>query len=1127
LDISVVELASTTASLVLKGSLSADQTLDVTATARALPTDGSTTRAGGVEIGTLVFDASARGPLRSPNIAGQFRAADIVSSQARIGQAQATLSVDPLPASGDPNAPTRFAVSAQAHAEGIVSTGSALARAVGSRADLALKGEWGSNGEGTAETLRLTSPTLDLGYQGGLGTRTIDGTLQAKAPDLSVFSDLAGRMLRGNLDLSARLSGRLDRTIGADIDANAGNLAVGQAIADGLLGGRLTLKGHVERPQDGWSFSDFRAEGSSVSLVLNGSATERSADLFADLSLADLSKLDPRLAGRAGAKAHLTGSLAHPDLDATVTSGEGMRLLERPVRDLTLNVKGSDLLDRLDAAFDLRGTIGRNALTGQGRLRRPADDWILDGLQLRVGSAEIAGSAAIAPGGLAEGSLTIRAPDLDDLSPLVLTKLSGDLSAHLDLSRENGRQNVHLEARGRSLRAADIALSDLDANVDIRDLYARIVVDGRINADRLTAFGQTFDRIRASATGTPSASDVTLSAQAKGFDLSAAARILPQDQGIRIDLNTLRADRGGRTLSLPQPASVTIMDGAATIRDLSIAAEGGRITLSGRAGDTLDLSVGISRLPLSVAEIVQPGLGLSGTADGEATITGSSAAPQGRYRLRLDRVVLPATRSAGLPPVGLQASGTLVGDALTIDADLRAGPGIQLRAYGRVPFRAGASLDLRVTGTVDAGLANSFLGATGQRVGGQVRVDAKLGGTLADPRVEGSATLANGSFTDALRGIRLTNIRGRISGRGDRINIETLTAVTRNGGPITVSGSVETAPERGWPGQLRVVANRAELVSNDLATAVADLDLVVSGPLIEKPSIAGQVRIVSLDVSIPDQLPANVKPLPGIRHVDPPPAVRARRAARAKAERQAARAGPAFDATLDVAISAPRRIFVRGRGVDAELGGDLRLTGSMGLPDAVGAFDLRRGRLTLVGQRIDLTRGRLTFAGDLTPTIDLVAETSAGDVTARIVVTGPANQPSFDITSEPALPQDEVLSRLLFQKASGSLSAFQALQLAQAVSQLSGGAAGLDVFEGARRSLGLDSLDVTTGSKGGVAIGASRYISDRISVGVRAGAREEDTAATINIDVTRRLRVQGEVGADGRSSLGIGTEWEY
>ena len=34
-------------------------------------------------------------------------------------------------------------------------------------------------------------------------------------------------------------------------------------------------------------------------------------------------------------------------------------------------------------------------------------------------------------------------------------------------------------------------------------------------------------------------------------------------------------------------------------------------------------------------------------------------------------------------------------------------------------------------------------------------------------------------------------------------------------------------------------------------------------------------------------------------------------------------------------------------------------------------------------------------------------------------------------------------------------------------------------------------------------------------------------AATATIDVTRRLKVQGEVGADGRSSVGVGAEWEY
>jgi translocation and assembly module TamB len=44
---------------------------------------------------------------------------------------------------------------------------------------------------------------------------------------------------------------------------------------------------------------------------------------------------------------------------------------------------------------------------------------------------------------------------------------------------------------------------------------------------------------------------------------------------------------------------------------------------------------------------------------------------------------------------------------------------------------------------------------------------------------------------------------------------------------------------------------------------------------------------------------------------------------------------------------------------------------------------------------------------------------------------------------------------------------------------------------------------------------------------VRAGAKPEDSAATATIDITRRLKVQGEVGADGRSSVGVGAEWEY
>jgi translocation and assembly module TamB len=44
---------------------------------------------------------------------------------------------------------------------------------------------------------------------------------------------------------------------------------------------------------------------------------------------------------------------------------------------------------------------------------------------------------------------------------------------------------------------------------------------------------------------------------------------------------------------------------------------------------------------------------------------------------------------------------------------------------------------------------------------------------------------------------------------------------------------------------------------------------------------------------------------------------------------------------------------------------------------------------------------------------------------------------------------------------------------------------------------------------------------------VKAGASTEQSGVSVDIDVTRRIRVQGEVGASGNTSVGVGAEWEY
>lgn len=403
-------------------------------------------------------------------------------------------------------------------------------------------------------------------------------------------------------------------------------------------------------------------------------------------------------------------------------------------------------------------------------------------------------------------------------------------------------------------------------------------------------------------------------------------------------------------------------------------------------------------------------------------------------------------------------------------------------------------------------------------------LDLCIAGTAPGPRVEDSATLAGGSFSDPVRGVAITALEGYFTGRGETVTIERLTG-RAGAGSLTASGSVKVDPARGFPADLRVRGARATLVDGPLARLVANLDLGVSGPLAAAPRLSGRLGVLDLELRVPDRLGGASAPLRDARHVTPPPQTRVRLAQAARLRQGARRAGPPYRAALDLVIDAPGRIFVRGRGIDAELGGSLRLTGTTLDPMVIGAFELRRGRFTILTQRLDFTRGRLSFGGGLVPELDFVAETRAGEVTAHIAVTGPANVPSFVFSSTPALPEDEVLSRLLFARAAGGLSPFQALQLAQAVGQLSGNGGG-DLFESTRRALGVDDLDIGLGA-GGPTVGLSRAISDRIRLGVRAGARPESTGVGVDIDLTQRLRIQSEIGADGRASVGVGIEQEY
>ena len=1109
-----LHLVSANARLDIEGGRAADNTIGLKVHAGALP--------GATAIGKLDLNASLVGPILSPTVEGAFDAGQIHVAEGSVDRVVASFHAAPSGALTDKA--TRIPFEGQAKVSGLALTDPALRQAVGSDIALTLDGSASPEGDVSFDTLELAASDLDAHYSGLLAPRKVQGRLEMTARDLSRFAKLAGIALKGEARIAADLDGtpRYGR-LTAKVDGHATKLATPYPSLDKVIGGKLDLTGAARMlPGGGFALSDLLASGQHGSARLDGEYGPEKVDLDARIDLPQAQVLDPRVSGKAQIAAQLTGK--PDDLNAALKAslGEG-RLLDKKTSGLALEAQASHITGLIDAAASLSGDIDGHPVQGSAHVAKTdKGGWNADRLHFALASARLDGNLSVDADTIANGELAFSAGNLDDLSPLVLMKLGGAVQAKLSAAGANGRQSLQVVANSDRMAIGANRLEGLKVDLTVGDLWAARDISGVAQVARADIGGQAFSNLRLNATASGDASDIDLSGTVRGLGVRARGRITGGPP-IRLDLSSFAAQGGARTIALAGPATLTYGDDGVDIRNFTLRVDSGRLSLSGHAGSRLDIKANATALPLAASDLFVPGLGLAGVADGEAAIGGTPSDPSGDWRLRLTNVSAPPTRSAAMPALNVSGSGKLSGGRTSLDITAKIGEANVVRVTGSAPLSAEGALDVRIDGKLDAGLANNMLSVAGRRASGSLAISLQVRGTITKPQAQGSVRLTGGEFRDDETGFKLSSISAVLVANGDTIRIDRFAGATPNNGSITATGEVKIDPAAGFPGSVRLVGKHAQLFSNDIVVATANMALNVTGRLGQKPNVEGRITILSMDITVPSSFASVAAPIPGTKHLNPTPTAQARLAqlARAKA---AATAGPPFDATLALTVSAANRIFIHGRGIDAEMQGELRLSGSARDPQVTGGFNLLRGSLSIIGKRLVFTRGRVRFSGSTMPDLDLVAETSAADITARISVTGPAVQPTFAITSSPSLPQDEILSRILFEKPSGSLSAFQALQLANAVASFAGSG---DAFERLRKSLGVDSLNIGTSSTGSPLVGVSRAINDRISVGVTTGARPQDNGVNVDLDVTRHIRLQAGVDASGGSSVGVGAEWEY
>ncbi|MCA0207478.1 MAG: translocation/assembly module TamB domain-containing protein [Proteobacteria bacterium] len=679
-------------------------------------------------------------------------------------------------------------------------------------------------------------------------------------------------------------------------------------------------------------------------------------------------------------------------------------------------------------------------------------------------------------------------------------------------------------AVGSAIVDADVTLYDRPhivadiqvAETQIREYdiaVARVKIDYRDGSGKAQALvegtsGVPF-RIAANADLKPDLWRASVQGRATGinFRTTSPARIIPGADGYELLPTTVSLGRGSSA------------------------------RIAGRFGDGIMLQSRLDRVNMAILNAVYPDMGLGGRASGSLDFeqANSDSFPRADARLTIHDFTRTTAVSIS-QPVDVNFAGKLLADGGEARAVMRKRGSVIGRMQASLrPLGPGAGGwterlmaaplggGIRYNGPADT--LYSFFGPANQHVSGPVAVAADFSCSVSDPCLQGVVRGKDMVYENQTYGTRLTNmvVAGRFT--GNRLEIEHLTAKAGDG-TVQAKGFISLASADGYPMNISATLDNARLAKSENIAARATGNLTLEKVAGQTALLSGSLRLPETRYKIVREGAAQVPVLTGVRRK--PPAGRPRVAG----DGLAAVGGSLFDLIrLDIALKAPDEIYVSGMGLESEWKADIVLRGTTEAPRVTGEIELVRGTLGFAGRSFELQEGRVTFpTGDaFDPAIRLLASDTIETVTVSVSVTGRASNPQIAFSSVPGLPQDEIVSRILFGDSITTLSPLQAVQLASSLNTLSGSGGGLSPLGALQSATGIDRLrvlgpDDTVGR--GAALAAGQYITKDIYIEVITDARGY-TATQLEISLTPALSLLSQAGGSGQTNLSVRYRKDY
>lgn len=1009
-----------------------------------------------------------------------------------------------------------------------------------------LEAEVPSEGDAALKELRLWGPHHQVEVQGRMDPATLEGSLQAdlRVKDLRPFTSFVGRETPGSLTLTAQVNGSgRTRTASGRLK---GELVPEGNSADalrGLLGRATTLTTTFEvREGQVLDLSETLLESQAFQVTAKGfvDLAHESMQLELQASMPDMKVLSPLLKKDVSGRVQTELKAVGPLEDFTLTQ----RIEGRDVR--WGQQMPTQIQSTLEAAHLPRMSEGNlKVLVSQtGEKIESSTGFAHRKDHLQLSSLNLVGLGCKLDANLtldlraksAQGSIRGRFEDLARLGRFVGQPLHGSGFLDAQLSSANGSQNLALKVNGKELAAGSGKLAAMDIRADLKDLQRNI--QGTLQAElsglqtgkaviRSATLKADGDRTRLAFTGRAGGQVM------QETDLQFAGFLSRSGEAMRLEMTDFKGKFGPYPIKLGDRLMVQHSPQAVSLERLSLSLGPATLLADGNlTGNRVQGRLSFENLPLQLAALLG-GPEMVGTAKGRLEVQGAASQPEGSAEIHLSEFRFRQVEGQKLPAAALHARAHLQGGRLQGGVDLEQILEKPARAEFTVPFRLSLSpqftvvlpredpLQAHVEMEGKLGQLAGFLPLPDQNISGNARASMDLSGTLAQPGFSGEFRIAEGFYENLNSGTVLKGLNAEVTARDRRLEITRFQATDGERGKVGLSGWLDLGASDQFSMELEAVLSDATLLRRSELDATANGKVKVSGSP-KAMQLTGELSISPAEYRIPARFQAGATELAVIdihKQGDAPPH-----------EKPSASPSPSLPITIDLTLDFPNRTFVRGRGLDSEWKGKLNISGSARQPVIKGNLDVVRGHFDFLDRRFDLTRGTISFFGAAPPVpmLDFTAEAKAKEITALVKVTGAASAPEIQLQSEPPLPQEEVLARLLFGRSVDRITPLQALKLAQALRSLSGasGLPGLDFLGATRRLLGLDQLELrNTEGKSETGLGLGKYLTEDVYVDVEKDLGGTGGKISVEVELTPNITVESEVGSDAHT--GIGVNWKY